>query len=339
MNKNLTYVLSLIVIVGTFFSVQVRSAQAQTHIRPDSMVAIKPGWIFVEDHPEISNRGMRAVYDSNRNVVVMFGGWLDQTEQPTNLTWEFKGITWQQIDTPTAPPARIWHGMAYDSDRQVVVLYGGRTDASGDFYDTWEYDGNNWSQVFTDTEVHAFYGFGMTYDSCRKRVLLYQSDIAITWAYDGIDWQIIDTAAHPTYNFLTALVFDPARCRAVLFGGGTDETWEFDGVDWEQIITAHKPMSRWAHSMAYNPLSGNVVLFGGYGPEYPSGTALADTWEYDGIDWNETSPLISPSAREQHVLVYEGNHRKILLFGGFGSGETWFYKDIYTVAFPLVLGY
>ena len=39
--------------------------------------------------------------------------------------------------------------MAYDSDRDVVVLFGGQ-DASGNVLDdTWEWDGTTWLQVFS----------------------------------------------------------------------------------------------------------------------------------------------------------------------------------------------
>jgi hypothetical protein len=325
---NTRYIHLLLIVLVTFSLVvsPVRDGEVQASFAPAQSTALKPGWVRVSDNPAMANRGMRTVYDSHRDVVVMFGGWLDQTGEHTNLTWEFDGVVWQQIDTPASPPARIWHGMAYDSTRQVVVLYGGE-DQSTVLYDTWEYDGSTWTQVVTPNFAAASYGFGMAFDSCRERVVLYggNGDNSITWEYDGLDWQQVLTTNFPGHNFLTAMVFDAGRCRAILFGGGNNQTWEYDGVDWEQVITPHQPLSRWAHAMAYNPLSGKVVLFGGYGPEYPSGEALGDTWEYDGVDWLETSPPGSPAAREQHTMAFDSVSGKVLLFGGFGRGDTWLY--------------
>jgi hypothetical protein len=326
MNTRVAILSISVLSVWILFSVPMSQIEAQASLETASPAILPPGWMRVSDNPPMANRGMRTVYDSHRDVVVMFGGWLDQTGEHTNLTWEFDGVVWQQIDTSTSPPARIWHGMAYDSTRQVVVLYGGE-DQSTVLYDTWEYDGSTWTQVVTPNFAAASYGFGMAFDSCRERVVLYggNGDNSITWEYDGLDWQQVLTTNFPGHNFLTAMVFDAGRCRAILFGGGNNQTWEYDGVDWEQVITPHQPLSRWAHAMAYNPLSGKVVLFGGYGPEYPSGEALGDTWEYDGVDWLETSPPGSPAAREQHTMAFDSVSGKVLLFGGFGRGDTWLY--------------
>jgi hypothetical protein len=63
----------------------------------------------------------------------------------------------------------------------------------------------------------------------------------------------------------------------------------------------------------------------------------AKSREYDGANWVETNPNDSPSAREQHTMMYEGNQQKILLFGGFGNGETWFYNYQYLMYLPLVV--
>jgi hypothetical protein len=324
MNTRITLLLIAVLSVWLLFSVPLSQIEAQASLETASPAVLPPGWMRVSDNPAMANRGMRTVYDSHRDVVVMFGGWLDQTGEHTNLTWEFDVGGWQQIDTPASPPARFWHGMAYDSTRQVVVIFGGENE-SGALYDTWKYDGSTWTQVVTSNYAATTYGFGMAFDSCRDRVVLYGGTISITWEYDGLDWQPVSTPHQPGFHGLTALVFDEVRCRVVLFGGFNDQTWEYDGADWEQVITPHQPLSRWAHAMAYNPLSGKVVLFGGYSPEYPSGEALGDTWEYDGVDWLETSPPGSPSAREQHAMAFEGVSGKVLLFGGIGRGDTWLY--------------
>jgi hypothetical protein len=59
----------------------------------------------------------------------------------------------------SAPPARVYHMMVYDSTRQVTILFGGipaidETEDSGEdegvshyFSDTWEYNGETWRQI------------------------------------------------------------------------------------------------------------------------------------------------------------------------------------------------
>src|SRR5262245_25423272 len=64
-------------------------------------------------------------------------------------TWEWNGEVWEQRTPTTAPAARFGYGLAYDSHRQVVVLFGGQTGPAfgqGVLGDTWEWNGTEWSQ-------------------------------------------------------------------------------------------------------------------------------------------------------------------------------------------------
>jgi len=50
--------------------------------------------------------------------------------------------------------------------------------------------------------------------------------------------------------------------------------------------------------MTYDAARHRVVLFGGYGPVYPQGSQLGDTWEYDGNTWVQVFSDVSPTAQE-----------------------------------------
>jgi len=93
-------------------------------------------------------------YDSKRQVVVLFGSYNDDgirdndpLEPIEPSTWEYDGVGWEKVDTTDSPSARYGHAMAYDSNRGVVVLFGG-ADSNTDYglNDTWEYDGTTWVQ-------------------------------------------------------------------------------------------------------------------------------------------------------------------------------------------------
>ncbi len=47
--------------------------------------------------------------------------------------------------------------------------------------------------------------------------------------------------------------------------------------------------------------------------------------------------MASPSQREQHVMAYEGNSQRILLFGGYADGDTWLYGPVALVRLPMVM--
>ena len=196
---------------------------------------------------------MYIVYDSDRGVMVLFGGntfttgWNDET-------WEYDGTNWTLISTGSNHPnSRAYHGMAFDSVRKVTVLYGGHSDIA--LYDTWEYDGRQsagarWSQkIVTGSQVP------------RARI-----------------------------------AYDSARQRTILFGGGgepgslKDETWAWNGTDWTREFPANSPSARVLQGMAYDSARTRVILFGGWGQDW---SFLNDTWEYVAPG---SAPTATPTA-------------------------------------------
>jgi hypothetical protein len=65
--------------------------------------------------------------------------------------------------------------MAFDTDRGVVVLHGGRAYQNSMtvyFNDTWEWDGTTWTQ-HSSSGPTVSPGASMYYDSARRLVVLY----------------------------------------------------------------------------------------------------------------------------------------------------------------------
>jgi hypothetical protein len=89
------------------------------------------------------------VYDSDRRVVVLFGG-SDPANIFRNETWEYDGTQWRLIDVPTLrSQARYEHAMVYDAKRKRVVMAIGGNRSVPVMNDTWEFDGENWSSAAT----------------------------------------------------------------------------------------------------------------------------------------------------------------------------------------------
>ena len=81
--------------------------------------------------------------------------------------------------------------------------------------------------------------------------------------------------------------------------------------------------------MAYHGGRAVSVLFGGQ-PDNPNSAYVNDTWEWDGTDWAQRSPLTSPPARGGHAMVYDRARAQVVLFGGYYYdsaghylGDTW----------------
>lgn len=119
------------------------------------------------------------VYDSESDRIVLFGGEYDGNQGFLDDTWvyDYNTNTWLEQNPSLYPSARRLHGMAYDSERDCVVLYGGGS------YQTWEYDLNSdtWLQISTGNNPGANSTVGLTYDSESKSTVLFGGQQGATY--------------------------------------------------------------------------------------------------------------------------------------------------------------
>jgi len=228
-----------------------------------------------------------------------------------------QGIThWVARAPATVPPARQFHGMAYDTNRQVVVLFGGWT-GPANLRDTWEFNGVDWV-ARTPQGVPPLTGDyrKFVYDSARSRIVMVIPELGDTWEYDGASWVRRVTPIGVPYAPYSAIAYDGYRQRVVLFGGvfngALSATWEYDGNDWTVLSPSGTPPGRYSHAMAYDNLRQRVVMFGGWNGT----TAFSDTWEYDGTSWLQRVTATTPSPRSSHAMTYDSARGKVLMFGG-----------------------
>jgi hypothetical protein len=188
------------------------------------------------------------VWDVARSRAVLFGGGETDGANPKSDTWEWDGAsgTWI-LQNPATPPApRQGHGMAYDPDRQRVLMFGGST-GSGYKDDTWEWNGTagQWTLLALSAPAPAKRFFPrMEFDVRRARIVL--------------------------YGGMTDLVTDA-------------EVWEWDNAyaSWTDMGTSAPMPSRAYHAMAYDSTRATLVVFGGINIEVANGASLYldDLWE------------------------------------------------------------
>lgn len=146
-------------------------------------------------------RGAHAmVYDPARRKIVLFGGMGDRVgERDTPIladTWEFDGSAWTQMRVG-GPPARLGAGIAYDSKRALVILFGG-SNHGGVLNDLWSWDGRAWRKLSEGGPAPRVMGY-IAYDKRRDRIVLFggrlgvplNTDLADTWEWDGASWREI----------------------------------------------------------------------------------------------------------------------------------------------------
>jgi HYR domain len=258
-------------------------------------------------------------YDSRRGRAVLFGGGSGCCNQPSD-TWEWDGSKWSTSFTSVFPSPSISPGMAYDSARDVTVLF----DNTGS---TWEWNGSSWVKRATATSPPARFWTSMAFDSARGRIVLFGGsasggvELGDTWTYDGTNWTKMAPANSPSPRFGMAMSFDSDRGVLVLFGGRAagqrmNDTWEWDGTNWIQRSPTTLPFPRFWHSMAYDAQLGLTVMFGGDHIE-PFGLGpMNDTWLWDGTNWTRDWTSATPTYRAGQAMAYESATGRIVLFGG-----------------------
>ncbi len=254
----------------------------------------------------------------------LFGG-VNASGQYLQETWSYDLVadTWTFIATPTAPEARAYAAMAYDSDLNKIVLFGGQG-SNGAPVDgnTWTFDvaASTWSSHGIVPFPSFRSGASMAYDASSRRMILFggrgatwdMSDIKNdTWALDpaALSWEDRLTPNAPPIRSNSAMLYDPQYGQVFLFGGrnsisgsylATPAFYDYAKNRWMDLLVAvNVPPGRYGHGMAYNTVSRQGVIFGGRQDVASSATRLytifsSGTWTSPVVDvWD--APLSTPT--------------------------------------------
>ena len=240
-----------------------------------------------------------AVWDAGDGFVLLFGG--QSGSQIFGDTWIFRDGAWTLLHSVKNPTARYGAGIAYDASDGYVVLFGG-ANASGPIQDTWLFAGGEWNRNPTAPLGRVFPS--MAYDPNLPGVImiggLQLNQSPWTWEFSQGAWkQVTMGPSGPPARVAGSMAFDVASNQLMIFGGlsstpgPTDyfnNTWLFNynrsvpnASSWGLVPTVTAPSPRFDGSIAYDVTEGAVVLFGGEGK---NGSALSDTWLWNGTGWS-----------------------------------------------------
>jgi hypothetical protein len=183
-------------------------------------------------------------FDPNLGQVVLFGGEVHGQSTAGMFAWD--GSSWTELDPVTRPRSRHLAGLAYDSNRDALILFGGfDADGSGPgrlLGDTWAWDGTNWTKLALDRSPKRREGIAMT--TFRDRVVVFggvrpasldgskaERFFGDTWTLGKGAWHKVRRSPPPARAF-GAAAWDSAGQQTVVFGGwnGTEtltDTWTF----------------------------------------------------------------------------------------------------------------
>ncbi len=237
--------------------------------------------------------GHQLVRDAATNRLVTFGGRSPTISGLANDTYTWTGTAWAAVQTSTPPAARFRYGMAYDSRRNVFVLFGGRG-LTQVFNDTWELQigamTSTWTQVATAVSPQPREDMVLAFDPGLDRTVLFggfdpdtNTLLGDTWEWSGTAWQQRTITGGPTPRYRASGVFDSTRQRLVMYGGfdGTDitnETWSYVGGTWTQVAGGGSLQATEMYA-AYDRQRGKTVTFGGVGSVFSN-----ETWEFTGAN-------------------------------------------------------
>ncbi len=209
------------------------------------------------------------------------------------------GAAWTLLSAG-GPPNRSGMGAAYDSARERVVMFGGKT-ATGQYpNETWEWSVSGWTNVGVGPPGRWHHG--VAYDAWRQKTVMFGGSIQgarlnQTWEWDGSTWTFM-VQYGPAAREVGAFAFDTVRNRVFLYGsymgayplGPLTDMWEWDGSSWVQW--AGGSTSRLGGWMVADPGRGRLIL--GQLP-YPNGVqGPYETWELDtasaGQNWTVGDP-------------------------------------------------
>ncbi len=232
-------------------------------------------------------------FDAARKTSLLFGG-TSGNNVALGDTWQWNGAHWTQACTQPPcvqlqPPARFAHALAYDSARNVIVLFGGQQGGTL-FDDTWEWDGARWfPKKVPDGTItpSARSRHAMAFDAKRGKTVLFggvgNAELSDTWEWDGTTWQAMPRAVHPAARAYGMLAYDPKAGATFLFGGAGgatnfSDTWQWDGAQWIQEKDPNPPPGRTAHALTHDDLHRQLIAHGGFG-----NTFLQDTWRHQRL--------------------------------------------------------
>lgn len=268
-------------------------------------------------------------HDSLGAILLVNAGLGDQATPPVDartVVWRWSGETWSVLDS-SGPPVRNLGGVAYDSRRNVLVLFGGTYSQDLSYGDTWEWrPDTGWQEKQAPGPGRRDHT-QMAYDPGLGRVVLFggqaspDSFPADTWTWDGAVWRL-DATAGPPRRVHHTMAYDRSSRRVVLFGGvnpggsrlGDTWAWSADG-GWTRAADDIRPRSHAAVAANANGL----ILLGGL-DNLAGVLRLADgAWRQDSLG--------GPGARYLPAVAYDPVRRVTVVFGGGNRegllGDTW----------------
>jgi N-acetylneuraminic acid mutarotase len=231
--------------------------------------------------------GHRMVYDALSDRVILFGGFIgsNTSAPPLGDTWtyDYNANQWMLMAPQESPSPRHFFEMAYDSESDRIILWGGRPVSDSADVKVWayDYDTDTWTSLERSSGPRRRFAYHrMVYHPNSDRIIMFGG-------------------------------FEPRR---TFDGFLIDQTWayDFNTNTWTELTPVPGPTARSHHGMACNSSADKIILFGGEVGSPYSDQLSNQTWIFDAItnEWTESiyfePPGLIPTSQIDHVTGASG---------------------------------
>jgi hypothetical protein len=305
-------------------------------------------------------RSVHSMVSDEDGRVYMFGGrqeGIDADAPPTFLSdlWKWENGNWTRVDegSATRPSARQYAGLAYDRDRDVLVLYGGQIYGGEEGaeivpeFDTWEFSPatGQWT-AYPAAGAPPVAKPQLAYDGINKKVVMLgvTNDLNTTplmYVYDPVTriWTKANPPAlPPCTNEGHLFQQNGSFGRMIYFGGfcrtGTstaEEVYEFDGETWLKLPSTAASRGI-GQATTWDTHDDRAIVYGGsllLGQEVTAFTNILEDLQWRSVQESRRRPVgrslmtfdLAPS--RDHLRLYGG----LSEFTGSFLSDEWLFRN------------
>jgi hypothetical protein len=266
--------------------------------------------------PPLPRAGHKAIYDSSRDRMVLFGG-DDGSGDPPGTTWAlpFASSSWSELaPSGNTPLGRHDHIAVLDTAGDRMLVFGGVVELPTQELLALSLPGStSWSTPATaGGPAPPRTGHAAAYDPIRDRMIVFGGQgngivLQDAWALNLGTQVWIDLApsgTKPTARDGHLMVYDSTHDRMVVFGGldadnnAQNDVWTLSlgaSPAWTKLSPlGPPPPPRYGAAGVYDSAGDRLVIFGGIGD-----VVLGDVWalSLSGTPaWSQLSPTGTPPA-------------------------------------------
>jgi hypothetical protein len=276
--------------------------------------------------PGVGGPTLNTVYDAAGRRVIRARG-VDQLEVWALPLAASGTPAWTALSGPPGLGARAGPSAVYDETGQRMIVFGGR----GMFICAPARPG----------EVSPCPPEAPTVGLLNDAQALSLSGASPEWT------RLSPSGTPPAARQDHSAVYDAANRRMIVYGGSTsdysygvglNDVWalslpEAGAPAWTQLSPSGTAPPRMRHTAILDAANARMIVFGGV---TSGGQPLGDTWELtlpaSGSPVWKQIPVEGPLARSGHVAVYDGERRRMIVYGGSGGTLAPVYVDVWALS-------